>query len=119
MAAAKTAKTTETTAPAEDKVVTPREDPIARATRLLEETVQKAKDKAASELEKAVADLEASERNVAKAVRVRNERQARVDRLEAHAQGNAAHAYAAALGTTEITDGDVDLTEGAPEAEAE
>lgn len=115
MADAKPKAETETKAKAESKsepkTVTPREDPIARAARLLQETIDKAKEKASKELDKAREDLAASQRNVDKAVRVRDERAARVERLEAHAQGNAAHSYAAALGQAEITDGEVNLDE--------
>ncbi|QDP44840.1 hypothetical protein SEA_ARAXXI_21 [Microbacterium phage Araxxi] len=94
--------TVEETKTEEKKPVTPREDPIARAQRQLQETIEKQRKVAADQLEKAREDLAASERNVAKAVRVRDERKARVDRLEAHAQGNAAANYAAALGSTEV-----------------
>jgi hypothetical protein len=98
---------------AEDKKpVTPREDPIARAARLLQEAIDKGKTKAANELDKAREDLQKSEDNVAKATRVRDARKARVERLESLAAGNPAHSYAAALGQTEITDGEVDVTEG-------
>lgn len=97
--------TTKSETPVEDKKpVTPREDPIARASRLLEETIEKAKAKASEQLDKAREDLAASQRNVDKAIRVRDERAARVERLEANAQGNAAHSYAAALGQTEIVE---------------
>ena len=108
MAAAKESNTKVETKPkaevkAEDKKpVTPREDPIARAKRQLEETIAKAKETAQKQLEKAREDLAASQRNVDKAVRVRDERKARVERLEAHAQGNDAASYAAALGQTEV-----------------
>lgn len=103
MAAAKKTTDNKPKAEAEDKKpVTPREDPIARQARILEETIAKAKETAAAQLEKAEADLAASQRNVDKAVRVRDERAARVERLKAHAQGNAAASYAAALGTTEV-----------------
>lgn len=103
MATAKKAETTEPTPEVEDKKpVTPREDPIARASRILEETIEKAKEKAAEQLAKAKDDLAASQRNVDRAVRVRDERAARVERLKAHAQGNAAASYAAALGQTEV-----------------
>jgi ElaB/YqjD/DUF883 family membrane-anchored ribosome-binding protein len=95
-----------------EKTVTPREDPIARAARLLQETIDKQKAKAENELDKAREDLAKSEDNVAKATRVRDARKARVERLESLALGNPAHSYAAALGQTEITDGDVDVTEG-------
>ena len=111
MAEAKSKTTDKAEAPAEAKPVTPREDPIARQQRILEETIAKAKEKAATELTKAREDLAASQRNVDKAVRVRDERAARVERLEAHAQGNAANAYAAALGTTEVAGGDQNLDE--------
>ena len=114
MAEAKPKAEKPTVAKTEDKKpVTPREDPIVRAQRQLEETIAKAKEKAGNELTKAREDLAASERNVAKAVAVRDQRKARVERLEAHAQGNAVHTYAAALGTTEVSDGEIDLSEGA------
>ena len=103
LATTKKAETTEPTPEVEDKKpVTPREDPIARASRILEETIEKAKEKAAEQLAKAEDDLAASQRNVDRAVRVRDERAARVERLKAHAQGNAAASYAAALGQTEV-----------------
>ena len=94
-------ETVDTTAETE-KVETKREDPIARAQRQLQETIEKTREKAAKELVKAQEELEASQRNVDKAVRVRDERKARVERLEAHAQGNDAASYAAALGQTEV-----------------
>ena len=81
-----------------------REDPIARAQRLLEETIEKTKAKAAKELAKAREDLAASQRNVDKAVKVRDERAARVERLEIHAAGNAAHSYSAVLGAETPTE---------------
>ncbi|UVG34228.1 hypothetical protein SEA_HANNABELLA_21 [Microbacterium phage Hannabella] len=117
MAAAKSntkSETKSTDKVEEKKPVTPREDPIARAARLLEETIEKQRKVAADQLDKAREDLAASERNVAKAVRVRDERKARVERLEAHAQGNAAASYAAALGTT-----DVPVYDGSDETPAE
>ena len=86
------------------KVETKREDPIARAQRLLQETIEKTREKAEKELVKAREELEASQRNVDKAVRVRDERAARVERLAAHAQGNPAFSYAAALGAEVPTD---------------
>jgi hypothetical protein len=96
-------------AKAEDKKpVTPREDPIARAARILQETIDKGKAKAEKELDKAREDLRKSEDNVAKATRVRDQRKARVERLERLAQGNDAHSYAAALGQTEIVAGEVE-----------
>ena len=88
-----------------EKVETKREDPIARAQRQLQETIEKTREKAAKELVRAQEELEASQRNVDKAVRVRNERAARVERLAAHAQGNPAFSYAAALGAEVPTDG--------------
>ena len=81
-----------------EKVETKREDPIARAQRLLQETIEKTREKAEKELVKAQEELEASQRNVDKAIRVRDERAARVERLQAHAQGNPAFSYAASLG---------------------
>ena len=81
-----------------EKVETKREDPIARAQRLLQETIEKTREKAEKELVKAQEELEASQRNVDKAIRVRDERAARVERLKAHAQGNPAFSYAASLG---------------------
>ena len=81
-----------------EKVETKREDPIARAQRLLQETIEKTREKAEMELVKAQEELEASQRNVDKAIRVRDERAARVERLKAHAQGNPAFSYAASLG---------------------
>ena len=81
-----------------EKAETKREDPIARAQRLLQETIEKTREKAAKELVKAREELEASQRNVDKAIRVRDERAARVERLAAHAQGNPAFSYAASLG---------------------
>ena len=86
------------------KVETKREDPIARAQRLLQETIEKTRQKAANELVKAEEDLAASQRNVDKALKVRDERAARVERLKAHAQGNPAFSYAAALGAEVPTD---------------
>jgi hypothetical protein len=97
------------------KPVTPREDPIDRAARLLQEAIDKGKEKASKELDKAREDLAKSVSNVAKAVAVRDARAARVERLERLAAGNPAHSYAAALGQTEITDGEVDVTEGTVE----
>jgi hypothetical protein len=95
------------------KPTTPREDPIARQQRLLQETIEKQKAKAEVELVKAREDLEKSETNVANAVRVRDARKARVERLEQHAAGNAAQSYAAALSNGEpVNDGEVDLSEG-------
>ena len=115
MAAAKKTTDNKPKAEAEDKKpVTPREDPIARQQRILGETIAKAKETAAAQLEKAEADLAASQRNVDKAVRVRDERAARVERLKAHAQGNAAASYAAALGTTEVA-----VYDGSDESPAE
>ena len=87
-----------------EKVETKREDPIARAQRLLQETIEKTRLKAEKELVKAQEDLAASQRNVDKAIRVRDERAARVERLKAHAQGNPAFSYAAALGAEVPTD---------------
>ena len=81
-----------------DKTETKREDPIARAQRLLQETIEKTRLKAEKELVKAQEDLAASQRNVDKAIRVRDERAARVERLQAHAQGNPSFSYAASLG---------------------
>ena len=91
------AEKVDTTAETE-KVETKREDPIARAQRLLQETIEKTREKAEKELVKAQEELEASQRNVDKAIRVRDERAARVERLKAHAQGNPAFSYAASLG---------------------
>ena len=113
-AARKTTDTKSETKVEEKKPVTPREDPIARQARILQETIDKAKETAAQQLAKAREDLAASERNVAKAVKVRDERKARVERLEAHAQGNAAASYAAALGTTEVA-----VYDGSDESPAE
>ena len=115
MAAAKKTTDNKPKAEAEDKKpVTPREDPIARQQRILGETIAKAKATAAAQLEKAEADFVASQRNVDKAVRVRDERAARVERLKAHAQGNAAASYAAVLGTTEVA-----VYDGSDESPAE
>ena len=111
MAESKKAETKVEATTAESKPVTPREDPIARAQRLLEETIEKTKAKAAKELAKAREDLAASQRNVDKAVKVRDERAARVERLEIHAAGNAAHSYSAVLGAETPTE--------APDFEAE
>ncbi|USH45468.1 hypothetical protein SEA_DOTI_21 [Microbacterium phage DoTi] len=106
--------TVEETKTEEKKPVTPREDPIARQKRLLDEAIAKAKVTAEKQLDKARQDLAASQRNVDKAVRVRDERKARVERLEAHAQGNAANSYAAALGSE-----DVAVYDGSDESPAE
>ena len=111
MAETKKAETKVEATTAESKPVTPREDPIARAQRLLEETIEKTKAKAVKELDKAREDLAASQRNVDKAVKVRDERAARVERLEIHAAGNAAHSYSAVLGAETPTE--------APDFEAE
>ena len=111
MAESKKAETKVEATTAGSKPVTPREDPIARAQRLLEETIEKTKAKAAKELAKAREDLAASQRNVDKAIKVRDERAARVERLEIHAAGNAAHSYSAVLGAETPTE--------APDFEAE
>lgn len=111
MAETKRAETKVEATTAGSKPATPREDPIARAQRLLEETIEKTKAKAAKELAKAREDLAASQRNVDKAIKVRDERAARVERLEIHAAGNAAHSYSAVLGAETPTE--------APDFEAE
>ena len=105
MAESKKAETKVEATTAESKPVTPREDPIARAQRLLEETIEKTKAKAAKELAKAREDLAASQRNVDKAVKVRDERKARVEALEAQASASMTHgsnSYAVALGAESV-----------------
>lgn len=94
---------------------TPREDPVARAARLLGETIEKSKLKAQELLGKAEEELAVSQRNADKALRVRDERAARVDRLKNLANGNSAHVYAAALGQEEIAES-FDIEDDAPMA---
>ena len=92
-------------AEAKTKESTPREDPIARAQRLLQETIEKERAKAVTQLDNARAELAKSEANVEKAVRVRDERKARVERLETLVAPNIdSNSYAAVLGAENTVD---------------
>ena len=97
--------TTKKTDEAEAKPTTVREDPLVRAQREFQEKVERIKANAEKQLENAREELAASERNVTKAVKVRDERKARVEALERQAAGtdvSAANGYAAALGAQTI-----------------
>lgn len=67
---------------ATSKPVTPREDPVARAERLLAEAKEKAAARAEKQLAGAQAALELATNSLAKAQRVFDERWARVLKLE-------------------------------------
>ena len=70
-----------------------------------QEKVDRIKANAEKLLANAREELEASERNVAKAVKVRDERKARVEALEAQASASMTHgsnSYAVALGAESI-----------------
>ena len=78
-----------------------REDPLIKAQREYQEKIERIKANAEKLLANAREELEASERNVAKAVKVRDERKARVEALEAQASASMTHgsnSYAVALG---------------------
>ena len=82
-----------------------REDPLVKAQREYEEKIERIKANAEKQLANAREELEASERNVAKAVKVRDERKARVEALEAQASASTTHgsnSYAVALGAESI-----------------
>ena len=82
-----------------------REDPLIKAQREYQEKIERIKANAEKQLANAREELEASERNVAKAVKVRDERKARVEALEAQASASMTHgsnSYAVALGAESI-----------------
>ena len=82
-----------------------REDPLIKAQREYQEKIERIKVNAEKQLANAREELEASERNVAKAVKVRDERKARVEALEAQASASMTHgsnSYAVALGAESI-----------------
>ena len=82
-----------------------REDPLTKAQREYPEKIDRIKANAEKLLANAREELEASERNVAKAVKVRDERKARVEALEAQASASMTHgsnSYAVALGAESI-----------------
>ena len=82
-----------------------REDPLIKAQREYQEKIERIKANAEKLLANAREELEASERNVAKAVKVRDERKARVEALEAQASASMTHgsnSYAVALGAESI-----------------
>ena len=67
------------------KAPTPREDPIARAERLLQETKERVKVTAAKQLVNAEKELEIADRNLERATRVQAERTAKVAELKRQA----------------------------------
>ena len=82
-----------------------REDSLIKAQREYQEKIERIKANAEKQLANAREELEASERNVAKAVKVRDERKARVEALEAQASASVTHgsnSYAVALGAESI-----------------
>ena len=82
-----------------------REDPLVKAQREYQEKIERIKANAEKLLANAREELEASERNVAKAVKVRDERKARVEALEAQASASMTHgsnSYAVALGAESV-----------------
>ena len=82
-----------------------REDPLIKAQREYQEKIERIKANAEKLLANAREELEASERNVAKAVKVRDERKARVEALEAQASASMTHgsnSYAVALGAESV-----------------
>ena len=82
-----------------------REDPLIKAQREYQEKIERIKAAAWKQLTNAREELEASERNVAKAVKVRDERKARVEALEAQASASMTHgsnSYAVALGAESV-----------------
>ena len=82
-----------------------REDPLVKAQREYQEKIERIKANAEKLLANAREELEASERNVAKAVKVRDERKARVEALEAQASASVTHgsnSYAVALGAESV-----------------
>ena len=82
-----------------------REDPLIKAQREYQEKIERIKANAEKQLANAREELEASERNVAKAVKVRDERKARVEALEAQASASMTHgsnSYAVALGAESV-----------------
>ena len=99
MATTKKDKTDEVTEPVR------REDPLVKAQREYQEKIERIKANAEKLLANAREELEASERNVAKAVKVRDERKARVEALEAQASASMTHgsnSYAVALGAESV-----------------
>ena len=99
MATTKKGKTDAVTEPVK------REDPLIKAQREYQEKIERIKANAEKLLANAREELEASERNVAKAVKVRDERKARVEALEAQASASMTHgsnSYAVALGAESI-----------------
>ena len=94
-----------TTKKQDSKPATTREDPLVKAQREYQEKIERIKANAWKQLVNAREELEASERNVAKAVKVRDERKARVEALEAQASASMTHGsnrYAVALGAESI-----------------
>ena len=94
-----------TTKKQDNKPAAPREDPLIKAQREYQEKVERIKANAERLLANAREELEASERNVAKAVKVRDERKARVEALEAQASASMTHgsnSYAVALGAESV-----------------
>ena len=82
-----------------------REDPLIKAQREYQEKIERIKANAEKLLANAREELGASERNVAKAVKVRDERKARVEALEAQASASMTHgsnSYAVALGAESV-----------------
>ena len=94
-----------TTKKQDSKPAAPREDPLIKAQREYQEKIERIKANAEKLLANAREELEASERNVAKAVKVRDERKARVEALEAQASASMTHgsnSYAVALGAESV-----------------
>lgn len=99
------ATTNKKTDATEAKPATVREDPLIKAQREYQEKIERIKANAEKLLANAREELEASERNVAKAVKVHDERKARVEALEAQASASMTHgsnSYAVALGAESI-----------------
>ena len=111
-AASKGAATAQSNKAKDKKPVTPREDPVKRAERLLEEARLKAKANAEKSLDNARKDLAIAQANAEKWQGFVNARQARVDELERQAgiavdQPIDAESYAEALSDHSLSENPV------------